>query len=552
VAVCQSSSNAVTINHLPNEMLLEIFDTFREGDRGFYTDPQRTKFLCFILTHVCRRWRAIIFDSTTRLDLHITVGPERPRHLRTVLSGPLPIFIDYNFANIAMTKSSVWRLRSALKKHGRVRRISFSGPSAWFDEIFSATNCTFPLLESVDLYYLYGQDLEIPGTFLGGPDLSKLRLQRLGLHHFPFKSISRLLLSASNLTRTLTDLELNIDAFGIASPETTLLACLQGMPFLCRLNLLIAQSTPLKYLSQPLPPQTTLKNSIVPLTKLTWFHYLGHSGFLDAIVAGLSAPALSNAKIMLYDNMLSPIVHFPRFINEMKKHWRIADVSFGWSCRFSFKQPERSWMHFELAPEPGGYPESVMQMSGALSSKLIFVEELRIFVSEKVVESGISWHKFFQHFPNVKVIQTGNADPSRLAVTLLQDFEKHVDDLAFLPSLEEIKVGPYKFGRHESQSDSEDFELAVFDPFISARQQIGHPVKVCFVPQAEPQLDQFWDESSFGFFNPTSWLVPIVGFSPSGMPIFGRSGSGQDHLSHCQCVECMYMIPRFGESGERR
>jgi hypothetical protein len=31
------------------------------------------------------------------------------------LSGPLPIFINYNFEHIDMTKSSLWRLRSALK-----------------------------------------------------------------------------------------------------------------------------------------------------------------------------------------------------------------------------------------------------------------------------------------------------------------------------------------------------------------------------------------------------------------------------------------------------
>jgi hypothetical protein len=70
----------LTINHLPDEacdeVLMEIFDIFREGDRGFYSEPQCTNFLCFIFTHVCRRWHVIIFASPSRLDLRITVGPE--------------------------------------------------------------------------------------------------------------------------------------------------------------------------------------------------------------------------------------------------------------------------------------------------------------------------------------------------------------------------------------------------------------------------------------------------------------------------------------------
>jgi hypothetical protein len=151
---------------------------------------------------------------------------------------------------------------------------------------------------------------------------------------------------------------------------------------------------------------------------------------LDVIVAGLLAPALSNAKMDLGYSSLSPIVHIPRFIDEMKKHWRVADVSFGSLCHFSLlNQPKCSRLHFEFHPRSGEYPESAIQVSGALSSKLISVEELRIFLAAQIVESDISWHKFYQHFPNVKVIKTERTDPSHLAVTLLPDLEKHVDDL---------------------------------------------------------------------------------------------------------------------------
>ena len=478
LAECQCSSN-LTINHLPDEVLLEIFDLFQ--NRFTYSFYRERLFQCFTLTHVCRKWRAIIYMSTSRLDLGITVGPGRPRHLRTILSSPLPIFINYDLKDIYMTKSALWRLRSALKKRNRVRGIFFCGSSAWFDEFFSVTNCTFPKLESVLLRSEYGQDVKIPETFLGGPDLSNLHLQHLALNRFPFKSISRLLLSTS----TLTDLHLEIDsAFGITSPETSLPACLQGMPFLCHLNVIILSSIPLKYLPQPLAPDSTLKDGIVPLSKLKRFHYVGQSVFLDAIVAGLSTPALSDAKMNFHGKILCPIVHFPRFIDETKEHWRTARADFGWRCslllfnqseRSLFYQPEHSRLHFEFHPALEHSSESIMRMSGAFSPKLITVEELHIFVAEKIAESGISWPKFYQHFPNVRVIRTEGMTFSCFAGTLLQDSEKHVEDLTFFPALEEIELGVSEILKREYPTE---YELSAFDPFIFARQQAGRPIKV--------------------------------------------------------------------------
>jgi hypothetical protein len=141
----------------------------------------------------------------------------------------------------------------------------------------------------------------------------------------------------------------------------------------------------------------------------------------------------------LYDKILSPIVHFSRFIDEIKEHWPTADVFFGSLCGFSLvNRQKRSQLCLKFHPESGVSPGPIMQMrgaaSGALSSKLISVEELRIFIAAKVAEeSGISWHKFYQHFLNAKVIETKFTDPSCFAGTLLQDLENHVDDLLIFP-----------------------------------------------------------------------------------------------------------------------
>ena len=94
------------------------------------------------LAHVCRRWRAVIFASSSRLDLKITVGPKKPGHIETILrlSSPLPIFIEYKYLFGDITGSALWRMRAALRHRGdRVRGISFEGSNAGFKKFFRAT-----------------------------------------------------------------------------------------------------------------------------------------------------------------------------------------------------------------------------------------------------------------------------------------------------------------------------------------------------------------------------------------------------------------------------
>ena len=78
----------------------------------------------FNLTHVCRRWRAVIFASLSRLDLGITVGPIKPDNIETILSSQLPILINYKCMYQDMSSSALWRMRAALKQRDCVRGIS--------------------------------------------------------------------------------------------------------------------------------------------------------------------------------------------------------------------------------------------------------------------------------------------------------------------------------------------------------------------------------------------------------------------------------------------
>ncbi|KAH9994205.1 hypothetical protein BJV77DRAFT_317035 [Russula vinacea] len=72
-----------TINHLPDEVLLEIFDFHRQGTHPYH-HQWRTSYVWINLAQVCRKWRAVMFASYSRLDLGVTVGPKRPIHIKSI------------------------------------------------------------------------------------------------------------------------------------------------------------------------------------------------------------------------------------------------------------------------------------------------------------------------------------------------------------------------------------------------------------------------------------------------------------------------------------
>jgi hypothetical protein len=273
-------------------VLLEIFDSYRQII-GSYDHRWRKKCTWLNLAHVCRRWHAVIFASSSRLDLGINVGPEKPGHIKEILSSHLPIFIEYQcrITDIRVTGSALWRMRAALRHRDRVRKISFAGCAASFRKFIRATNYHFPALESLDLGFSYDHEPDIPATFLRGPDQADLRLRHLGLSGPSLASVSGLLLSATALT-DLT-LEVTFNVAGFDSSHGSFLACLQGMQCLSSLNL----TTPRRRHEYPRDSQSQhpIPKDIVSLLKLTLFHYYGSIMFLNNFMSGLSAPFLQDA-----------------------------------------------------------------------------------------------------------------------------------------------------------------------------------------------------------------------------------------------------------------
>jgi hypothetical protein len=144
--------------------------------------------------------------------------------------------------------------------------------------------CSFPVLESLSLFFENEYKQEIPVTFLRGPELSDLHLRRLqvSLDCLSLAPMSGFLLSAT----ALTDLVLTVETAIDPSIEMSLLASLRGMHCLCNLDVSIT-GEPLDHPSQHSAPKDT-----VTMPELTRFRYVGQNTFLNNLMARISAPSL--------------------------------------------------------------------------------------------------------------------------------------------------------------------------------------------------------------------------------------------------------------------
>lgn len=412
-----------------------------------------------------------MFASFSRLDLGITVGPRRPSLVKKILSGPLPIFVEY-YSSIALTVNEFWRLRTAFEHNrDRVREISFKGTSFDLKYFFEVTNRPFPVLESLVLNFKTGFE-RLPDTFLRGPKLSDLHLRRLRFEHALLASVSGFLSSAT----ALTDLSLEIDTVYSPSPETTLLACLRGMTCLRSLNLSIPEFETSKPSDSPSQPSTP--EDIVPLSHLTYFRYVGRPVFLSALLVGFSAPSLRDVDFSSSESILSPIVHLPRFITETGARYHIAQVNITNNKKgisLSLLTQSESTIHckqqFKLH-DPGRFPASIVQMSSVLSTRLTTIEELRVIFDWSVAgvsDNVVPWHSVLQHFLSVRTLRLEGTRCCFMARVLHQGHGGS-NNLDLLPALEEIQLGNHSF-----------IAYLDFQSFVSARQHAGRPVKVSFL-----------------------------------------------------------------------
>jgi hypothetical protein len=361
-------------------------------------------------------------------------------------------------------------LLSTLERCDLVRGIALKGQSEFFAEFFEKTKRPFPILESLELRHGRAHTLEFPSSFLGG---SAPQLQCLKVDPVSFASISGILSSAT----MLVELCLETDTVFGPQPEESLPVYLQAMPCLRHLELRVSSRSIDTLVHLPTNPE-----DIVHLPKLTTFRYYGHSVFLNALVAGFSAPSLQELFVGLIDATSLPISHLPRFIDGLSQpHCTVQVILERESFRLSLLASDE----FYDIEEPRfkfyatRFPESIMRISSALAAKLATIERLFITFgsgAHETWEHDIPWRKFLQQFHSVKQIGLEGGKIPDIASAFQPNQGGSVFD--FLPALESINLHTSEIRARIYGESGLAYEREAFQPFTSAREQAGRPIEV--------------------------------------------------------------------------
>ena len=269
----------MTINTLPDDALLEIFDFYVDQARR-YVEQWR------ILVRVCGRWRNIVFGSPCRLDLKLLCDAWTPVRKMLSIWPPFPIVI-----RSWSPGSGEDNVVAALEHNERVCEIELEGvPSSLLEKFLAAKQQPFLALTHLKLcVHIHDEAPVMPNSFLGG---STPRLQYLELTGIPFQGLPKLLFSATDLVVLIL---LDIPHSGYFSPETMVTA----LSALTRLDSLY-----LGFQSPRSHPDGGRRRSPPPtrciLPAVTLFYFKGMSEYLEDLVARIDTPHLDDLNIFFF------------------------------------------------------------------------------------------------------------------------------------------------------------------------------------------------------------------------------------------------------------
>ena len=286
---------------LPDDVLIEIFDLYREEDEDENENEDDYPYVWGwnILVRVCRRWRQVVFASPLRLDLKILCKSGTPVRKNLGIWPALPIVIKYIDRRI--TNGDEDNIVTALEHVDRVCKVWLGGRDSELERISTAMRKSFPVL--TDLRIWCDDAPVLPAEFLGG---SAPRLQEINLNGISFPALLTLLLSTSDLV----SLELyNIPPYGYISPEAMVVG-LAALPSLHFFFFGFQSATPRPDLIHPPPVTRTL------LPALTDFYFKGASEYLEVLSSRIDAPHLGRIRIHYLNQLVDfQVSQLSRFID---------------------------------------------------------------------------------------------------------------------------------------------------------------------------------------------------------------------------------------------
>ena len=450
-------SPCVTIGVLPDNVLLDVFEFYREV---IHLDI-RFKWPWYTLVHVCRRWRYVVFGSPFRLNVCLRCTYKTRESEMLNIWPPLPITIHVRSPHKGYDVDDII---ATLEHRDRIRRILIIHPtSSQFERLASMMQEPFPALTCLQLELQTGETTPaLPNIFLGG---STPRLQALFLNNIPFPGLSRLLLSTTDLSILWLE---RIPDTGYISPE----AMVTGLSGLTRLRYLTIRFESAASRPDRHPPPLT--RVILPALKMLTFQ--GVSEYLGDLMARIDAPRLCSLYISFFNQIIFDVQQLFHFIGRagiLTSSSRASVFVSHWHDHVEATFHEKdspNYLGLKIYCRGADRQvRSVARICKQLSFLPSIVEELYIDCYRKVrvdIE-GAQWLQLFRPFTAVRTLRMcRNLKP--LIVRALRELtgERATEVLPALDSL------------YLEESQPSGSEQQAIEPFIAARQHSDHPVVV--------------------------------------------------------------------------
>ncbi|KAI0293317.1 hypothetical protein B0F90DRAFT_1928274 [Multifurca ochricompacta] len=393
----------VVINSLPDDVLLEIFNHYRL--LAVLYGPTDKVWEWHGLTHVCRRWRYLIFASPRRLDLRLLCTHGTPVR-RTLDCWPaLPVSIQYGgvVGRPPPALKDEDNIIAALEHPARTYQIQLALTKSLFDKLAALKQRPFPALEYFRLMSLDEGELSALSSTILCESAPRLRFLFLG--GIPFPMLPKFLLS----TKDLVVLQLlRIPSAGYFSPES-LVTSLSGMTQLETLYIEFASPSSRRN-RRSLPP---LRRAV--LSSLTEFTFHGISEYLEDVVAGIDTPALDYFYVTLFNQLIFDVPQLHHFISRTEKlrgFDKATLKSFENGVSIAISQPvgtdTSGYLTLWIACKPLDWQvSSIAEICNQSSTLFSRVEELNIHGDDRQParqeEIGIpEWLEFFRPFTAVR------------------------------------------------------------------------------------------------------------------------------------------------------
>ena len=452
---------------LDDDSLLQIFSCYRleEGNNWKLRHTWRK------LTHICRRWRNLIYGSWHHLDLCLLLTNNSPSIGILSHLPPLPLIIDYSDRAGTLAQKDEDNVRFGLQQHGRLRQVVLQAPSSSFHMWIELMNNPFPRLWDLSLSTTTTEGINpmLPET------LQAPNLHRLSLHGINFSTGLPFLSSAVALST------LSLTHVGASSHFTPghLVTQLQGLHHLEELSIGFATSIPLPGNEGGLLPAPNPRVTMPALRRLT---FVGEDVYLDNLVAQIHTPLLERLTLTLFFDLIYTIVNLTEFIRRTERFQCIvAKVIFNKDTAFlnagHSEQQDIGKLSLRVNCKRLDWQiDSAAQVYSALGKVLSAVEELSLDLDmdgvpldwENTLDS-VAWYELLLPFIGVKKLQIG----SSLILQLSKALESLTGGLVLdlLPELHEfevqLRINPAKIA---------------FSGFIKTRESVGRPVHLLARP----------------------------------------------------------------------